>query len=95
MLNQLLIYTALSFESLPSIIICFVGIAAFKEGLRRFGKVLKIKLWLVFIVLWLFGFLTPFVFGPVAFQYMSAIALPVLLLGVLIWITSLCFHSNK
>ena len=91
MLNQLINYTALYFESLSSIIICFVGIAAFKYGLKRFGKLLKIKLWLVFVVLWFFGFLTPLFFGPAAFQYMSAFVLSIFVLGTLFWIASLIF----
>jgi hypothetical protein len=95
LLNWIINYTALSFESLPSTIISFVGIAAFKYGLKRFGKPLKIKLWLVFVVLWLFGFLTPIFLGPAAFQYMPAFGLPIFVLGVLFWIASLIFGVIK
>ena len=97
LMELILDYTAHSFEALPAIVLCFIGIAAFKAGLQRFGILLRIKLWLVFIVLWLFGYVTPFFIpqgryqGEVAFKYMVAIGLAVFVLGVLFWIASCIF----
>lgn len=92
MIETLIIYAA---GSLPSIIICFVGIATFKYGMQRFGKLLNIKLWLVFVVLWLSGIFTGFLFGTVVEQYIPIISLPIFLIGVLFWLISLVFAFAK
>lgn len=80
---------------LPSVIICFFGIAAFEAGLRRFGRSLKIQLWLVFVGLWIFATLTGFLFGTAIAGIFPAFALPVFFIGVLFWLVSLIFSSKR
>lgn len=92
MLEILVIYAA---GSLPSIIICFIGIMSFKYGFKRFGMMFKIKLWIVFLVLWFFGTLSGLLFGVTAVQKLSTIALLIFFIGVLFWIVSLIFGSRK
>src|SRR3989304_6478380 len=92
MLETLVIYCI---RPLPSIIICFMGIVAFKYGLQRFGVLFKVPLWLVFVVLWLLGTLTGFLFGVQAVQKIPALALPIFLIGILFWIVSLIFGSKR
>lgn len=88
----LLVYAPMS---LPSVIICFVGIAAIKYGFKRFGMVFKIQLWIVFLLLWIFGTLSGLLFGVTALEKIPAIALPVFFIGVLFWTVSLFFGSGK
>ena len=92
MLERLVIYAA---RSLPSIIICFIGIAAIKYGFKRFGMVFKIQLWIVFLVLWFLGALSGLLFGVTAVQKLPSIALPIFLIGILFWIVSLILGSRK
>ena len=93
MLEKLLVVYAP--RSLPSVIICFVGIAAIKYGFKRFGMVFKIQLWIVFLLLWIFGTLSGLLFCVTAFEKIPAIALPIFFIGVLFWIVSLIFGSRK
>jgi len=72
-----------------------MGIVAFKYGLQRFGVLFKVPLWLVFVVLWLLGTLTGFLFGVQAVQKIPALALPIFLIGILFWIVSLIFGSKR
>lgn len=92
MLELLVIYAT---RSLPSILICFIGIAATKSGLNRFGMFFKIPLWLVFLFLWAAGILTGVLLGVPAIQKLPIVALPVFLIGILFWIVSLIFGSRK
>lgn len=92
MLERLIIYAA---RSLPSIIICFIGIVAFKYGLQRFGILLRIQLWLVFVVLWIFGTLTGFMFDVATVQNISTFAFPIFLIGIFFWLVSLIFGSKR
>lgn len=92
MLEILVTYAS---RSLPSVIICFLGIAAIKYGFKRFGMVFKIRLWIVFLFLWVFGTLSGLLFGVTALDKNPAIALPIFLIGVLFWIVSLIFGSRK
>ena len=92
MLKLLVIYAAMS---LPSILICFIGIAAIKSGFNRFGMFFNIPLWLVFLFLWVAGILTGVLFGVPAIQKLPIVALPIFLIGILFWIASLIFGSRK
>lgn len=92
MLERLVYYAS---RSLPSIIMCFIGITAIKYGFKRFGLVLKIQLWLVFLVLLFLGTLSGFLFGVNAVEKTPAIALPVFLIGILFWIVSIIFGRRK
>lgn len=92
MLEMLVIYAA---RSLPSVMICFIGIIAIKYAFNRFGMVFKIHLWAVFLVLWVFSVLSGLLFGLPAVQKLPIIALPIFFVGVLFWIVSLIFSSRK
>lgn len=92
MLESLVIYAA---RSLPSIIICFIGIIAIKCGFNRFGMVFRVQLWAVFLVLWAFAVLSGLLFGVPVVQKLPIIALPIFLIGILFWIVSLIFGSRK
>jgi uncharacterized integral membrane protein len=92
MIEQLLLYGV---RILPSILICFVGIAAFKYGLQRFGVKFKLPLIIVFISLWVSGTLIDFLFSETASRIITFIALPVFLVGSLFWLISLIFRHKK
>lgn len=82
-------------RSLPSVMLCFIGISAIKYGFRRFGVVIKTRLWIVILVLWLLGILSGLLFGVTAVQKLPTIALPIFFIGVLFWIVSLIFGSRR
>ncbi len=92
MIEQLLLYGV---RILPSILICFVGIAAFKYGLQRFGVKFKLPLIIVFISLWVSGTLIGFLFGQTASENIPFIALPIFLVGVIFLLISLVFRHKK
>jgi len=87
--------TIVAARVLPSVIIFFFGIVAFKAGLRRFGRSLKIQLRLVLVLLWIFGTLTGFLFGTAVVQIFPVFALPVFFIGVFYWLVSLFFSSKR
>ena len=92
MLKTLMICSA---RSLPSIVVCFIGVTAFKNGFKYFGIVFNIQLWLVFLVLWSVGTLTGFLFGEVANDIIPLFSILIFLIGILFLIVSLIFGPRK
>lgn len=86
MLERFVWYAA---SNLAPAFCCWLGIAAFVMAFRRFGRLLRFPLWIVFIGFWILGTGVGFVFGTVTEQYIFPFAIVILLIGILFWATSL------
>mgnify|MGYP001607212529 CR=1 FL=1 len=71
-----------------------ISIAAFKEGLLRFGKQVQIPLFAIFIFSWILSTLI-FVFWQSIQRGIGLIILSVFLIGILFWLSSLVFGNRK
>jgi len=92
MLQALAIYACMS---LPSVIICFIGVIALKCGLERLDVMFRIRLWIIFSVLWFLVALSGVLFGIKTSEKFTYIALETFAIGSVFWIVALLFGSRK
>ncbi len=92
MLERLLFHAG---SGLSTSAAAWIGIASFLLGLKRFGRDIKVPLWLLFIVLWGIIALMGFAGALAATDMISLIAVIILIVGILVYLVSLLMGCSR
>jgi len=76
-------------------VVTWIGFAAFFIGLKRFGLKVRVPSWLLFLALWGIIALIGVVGGIRASNMISHITVPILVLGLVVYLASLLISRKK